>query len=64
MTKGEELGVLLDKGEIIQQQMNAVFTRYNAKYLDLKSLPKEGREEWNQLFKQKNEITAQIGKLF
>lgn len=64
MSKGEKLGKLLDKGNIIQQQMDAIFKQYNVRHLDLKSLPAEGRKEWNQLFKQKDEITEQIGKLF
>lgn len=64
MNKGEKLGMLLDEGEAIEQQMNAVFTQYSIKLLDLKNLPKEGKDKWDQLFKQKDEIANQIGQLF
>lgn len=64
MTTGTELGILLDKGEILHQQMDAIFIRYNVKHLDLKSLPKKGKDEWDKLFREKDGITTEIGKLF
>lgn len=64
MSKGKELKKLLDKGEAIQKEMDAIFFRYDVKYLDLTSLPEEARDEWNQLFDKKNTITNQIGDLF
>lgn len=64
MSKGKELKKLLDKGSAIQKEMDAIFSRYEVKYLDLASLPEEARDEWNQLFDKKNMISNQIGDLF
>lgn len=64
MSKGEKLELLLNQEASINQQMDAIFERYNVPYLDLKNLPDEGKEEWDCLFKQKDEITDQIGRLF
>lgn len=64
MSKGEELGKLLDEAEGIQRQMDAIFTRYKVNFLNLIDLPKGGRDEWDKLLKQKDEITAKIGRLF
>lgn len=64
MTKGEKLEALLNQESSINQQMDAIFKRYNVPFLDLRNLPDEGKEEWDCLFKQKDEITDQIGRLF
>lgn len=64
MSKGKELKKLLDKGSAIQKEMDAIFSRYDVKYLDLTSLPEEARDEWNQLFDKKNTISNQIGDMF
>lgn len=64
MSKGEELRKLLDEAEGIQQQMDAIFTRYNVNFLNLIDLPKEGKDEWDKLLKQKDDITTKIGRLF
>lgn len=63
MSKGEDLKQLLDKRDVIQKQMDDIFTKYNVGYLDLKSLLPKGIEEWEQLFKQKDDITQDIVKL-
>lgn len=64
MSKGKELKKLLDKGEAIQKEMDAIFFRYDVKYLDIKALPQKAKDEWDQLFEQKNTITNQIGDMF
>lgn len=63
MSKGEELGVLLDEGESIHQQMKSLFAKYNFNDLDLKSLPKADKEEWHRLQKMTGDINSRIAEL-
>lgn len=63
MSKGEELGVLLDEGESIHQQMKRLFAKHNLNDLDLKSLPKADKEEWRRLQKMTGDINSRIAEL-
>lgn len=63
MSKGEELGKLLGKGEELHRQMDNLFVKAGVPLLDLKALSQPDMEEWNRLQSLSDEVVKQIGNL-
>lgn len=63
MSKGEELGKLLDRGEKLHRQMDNIFAKAGVPLLDLKALSQPDMEEWNRLQSLNDEVVKQIGSL-
>lgn len=63
MNKGEQLGILLDKADILHSRMNQIFLRQGLDTPDLSSLLPDDREEWNRLYESKKKVTDEICKL-
>lgn len=49
MSKGQNLGELLNDGEKIHDQMDQLFIKNNLPTMDLRLLPEEDKKEWYRL---------------
>lgn len=63
MSKGEQLGILLDKAEMLHNQMNQIFLKQGLKTPDLSLLSPADKEEWYSLYEQSKETSDEICKL-
>lgn len=63
MNKGEQLGILLDKADILHNQMNQIFLKQGLTTPDLSLLSPVDREEWNRLYEQSKNVSDEICKL-
>lgn len=63
MNKGERLGILLDKADILHYQMNLIFLKQGLKTPDLSLLSTDDKEEWYRLYEQSKRVTDEICKL-
>lgn len=63
MSKGEQLGILLDKADILHNQMNQIFLKQGLTTPELSLLPLSDKEEWLRLYEQSKEIADEICKL-
>ncbi|HAH24939.1 MAG TPA: hypothetical protein DCL77_14495 [Prolixibacteraceae bacterium] len=63
MSKGEELGKLLEEGELIHAQMRQLFIKNNLSDMDLKLLPEDDKKEWNRLKEINQELSDQMCKV-
>lgn len=63
MSKGDQLGILLDKADVLHKQMNQIFLRQGLKTPDLSLLSSADREEWNRLYEQCKKISDEICEL-
>lgn len=63
MSKGDQLGILLDKADVLHKQMNQIFLRQGLKTPDLSLLSSADREEWNRLYEQCRKISDEICEL-
>lgn len=63
MSKGEQLGILLDKADILHRQMNQIFLKQGLTTPDLSLLSPADREEWNRLYELSKELSDRICKL-
>lgn len=63
MSKGERLGILLDKADALHKQMNHIFLKQGLKTPDLSLLSATDREEWNMLDEQCKKISDEICEL-
>lgn len=63
MNKGEQLGILLDKANILHEQMNQIFLKQGLTTPDLSLLSPVDREEWNRLYEQSKYVSDEICKL-
>lgn len=63
MSKGDKLAILLDKADILHDQMNQIFLKQGLTTPDLSLLSSADREEWNRLYEQYKEISDEICKL-
>ena len=49
MSKGSELGKLLEQGEVLHAQMRQLFIKNNVNSMNLEELPEDDRKEWYRL---------------
>ena len=63
MSKGEQLGILLDKAEMLHNKMNNIFLKQGLTTPDLNSLSPTDKEEWNRLYEKSRETSDQICRL-
>lgn len=52
MSKGEQLGLLLDKSTLLHDQMNQIFLKQGLTTSDLNLLSSSDKEEWLKFFEQ------------
>jgi hypothetical protein len=53
-SKGDKLAALFHKTDAISKSMEQVFIHHNVNHLDLKALPEESYNQWQDLHKQHN----------
>lgn len=63
MSKGERLGILLDKADALHKLMNQIFLKQGLKTPDLSLLSSNDREEWSRLYEQCKKISDEICEL-
>lgn len=63
MNKGERLGILLDKADVLHYQMNLIFLKQGLKTPDLSLLSTADKEEWYRLYEQSKRVTDEICEL-
>lgn len=63
MNKGEHLGLLLDKVDLLHKQMNQIFLKQGLTTPDLALVSASDREEWYRLYEQANDVSDEICKL-
>ena len=63
MSKGEKLGILLDKANILHNRMNRIFLKQGLTTPALSSLSSSDREEWYRLYEQDKKIGDEICSL-
>lgn len=63
MRKGEQLGILLDKVNVLHNQMNQIFLKQALFTPDLSLLSPADKEEWYKLYEQHKELSDKICKL-
>lgn len=63
MSKGEQLGILLDKADTLHKKMNQIFLKQGLKTPDLSLLSGGDREEWYRLYEQYKNNSDKICKL-
>lgn len=63
MSKGEQLGILLDKAEMLHNKMNNIFLKQGSTTPDLGFLSPVDKEEWNRLYELSKEVSDKICKL-
>lgn len=63
MSKGKQLGILLDKADVLHNQMNQIFLKQGLFTPDLSLLSPADKEEWYKLYEQHKELSDKICKL-
>lgn len=63
MSKGNKLGILLDKADILHKQMDQIFLKQGLTTPDLSLLSSEDKEEWDNLYEQSKVVSDEICKL-
>lgn len=63
MNKGEQLGILLDKADVLHNQMNQIFLKQGLDTPDLTLVSASDKEEWYRLYEESKEVSNQICKL-
>lgn len=63
MSKGNKLGILLDKADSLHEQMDQIFLKQGLTTPDLSLLSLRDKEEWNRLYEQSKEVSDEICKL-
>lgn len=63
MNKGEQLGILLDKADVLHNQMNQIFLKQGLSTPELNLLSPDDKEEWHKLYEQSTEVSNEICKL-
>lgn len=63
MTKGEEIGILLDKAGELHKQMDQIFLKQGLTTPDLSLLSPEDKDEWNRLYEQSKKVGDEICSL-
>lgn len=63
MSKGEQLGILLDKADVLHSQMNQIFLKQGLSTPELNLLSPDDKEEWYKLYEQSTEVSNEICKL-
>lgn len=63
MSKGEQLGILLDKADALHKKMNQIFLKQGLKTPDLSLLSEGDREEWYRLYEESKNNSDKICKL-
>lgn len=60
MNKGERLSILLDKADVLHNQMNQIFLKKGFNTPDLSLLSPDDKEKWYNLYEQSKKITDEI----
>lgn len=63
MSKGEQLGALLDKANILYNQMNQIFLKQGLTTPDLSLLSSADKEEWQRLHELPKKVSDDICNL-
>lgn len=63
MNKGEKLGILLDKADILHNKMNKIFLQKGLDTPDLTLISTPDREDWNKLYEQSKKNADEISNL-
>lgn len=63
MSKGKQLGILLDKADALHSQMNQIFLNQGLSTPELNLLSPNDKEEWYKLYEQSKEVSNEICKL-
>lgn len=63
MNKGEQLGALLDKANILHDRMNQIFLRQGLTTPDLSLLSSADKENWLRLYEQSKKVSDDICNL-
>lgn len=63
MNKGEQLGILLDKADILHNKMNQIFLKQGLNTPNLNQLEPEDKAEWFRLYEQSKKVSDEICKL-
>lgn len=63
MSKGEQLEHLLDKANILHNQMNQIFLKQGLTTPDLSLLSSADKEEWLRLYEQSKKVSDDICNL-
>lgn len=63
MSKGEQLGILLDNADVLHKQMNQIFLKQGLEKPDLSLLSPEDKEAWYSLYEQSRGVESEICKL-
>lgn len=63
MSKGEQLEHLLDKANILHNQMNQIFLKQGLTTPDLSLLSSADKEEWFRLYEQSKKVSDDICNL-
>lgn len=56
ISKGELVGRIIDRTEIISSQMNDLFSKNGIGVLELKRLPQTDRDKWLKLYKRQHRL--------
>lgn len=63
MSKGERLGILLAKADVLHKQMNQLFLKSGLDTPDLTQLSYSDREEWYYIYEQSKKVADEICNL-
>lgn len=63
MNKGKRVGLLIDRANILNEQMNHIFLKQGLTTMDLSLLPPLDKEKWLALFEESKKVTDEICKL-
>ncbi len=63
MSKGQQLGILLDKADILHNQMNQIFLKRGLKTPNLNRLSSTDKAEWLRLREQSKKVLDEICEL-
>lgn len=60
MSKGEQLGILLDKADVLHRQMNQIFLKQGLNTPDLTLLSSTDKEEWYKYYEESKKVADEI----
>lgn len=63
MRKGQQLGILLDKADMLHNQMNQIFLKRRLKTPNLNRLSSADKAEWLRLREQSKKVLDEICEL-
>lgn len=63
MSKGQQLGIMLDEADKIHEQQRQLFIKNNVPHLEINQLPEPDKKEWHRLHSLSNELGDKMCKL-